>query len=121
MNSPSSFHPFLLQLLTFVVVVSTTISCQQATDKTLLMFNNKTKSMLHLSDNEWDTIAQLNKDYWESRQAIWQDASRRAKHTAVLASWDDWRLAMQESLDEAKYRKLLAWQSKVDLLSEEPF
>lgn len=87
----------------------------------MVQFNNTMDEKLELTDKQLKVILDSNKDYLLSRKDIINNSNMIGQNTALLASWNKWRIAIAEKLTTSQMEKFMQWQSQVDLLGSTPF
>ena len=77
--------------------------------------------LLALNPTQFESIKALNYKYWTERQQIIATPKRVAAKTAILAQWDQWQIALSDTLSDQQFNRFIQWQAGIDILGKRPF
>ncbi len=89
--------------------------------KPLLILNASAQSHLNLDDSTMVNIDEINHQYLKARREILDKPDMIGQNTALLSSWDHWRLSLEKHLTAQQIKQFFKWQSEIDLLSKTPY
>ena len=112
---------FSLFALSNIVAANAHLPASYVDCRPLGQLNKTMQAKLQLTDEEFEELLVINREYWISRKNILSTPNKIGQNTALLACWDHWQMELSAYLTQAQTEKFMEWQSQLDLLGEVPF
>lgn len=119
MKYPKSFIALLLFIFSSTSLL--TAGSNLITPCCVSELNETMQAKLDLTSKQIPEILKLNQAYWNAREHILSNPEKIAKNTALVACWDNWVRNLSPRLTKAQLEIFMHWQSRVDILSSNPY